>query len=44
MRRLLPALILALAAAGPAAAAGLLIPEDKKLPPLAMVAFVHPGT
>jgi Ca-activated chloride channel family protein len=29
--------VVALASAGPASAAGLLIPEDKKLPPLAMV-------
>ena len=36
MRRALPVLLLVLAA-GPASAAGLLIPEDKKLPPLAMV-------
>ena len=32
-----PFLILALFLAGPASAAGLLIPDDKKLPPLAMV-------
>src|SRR4051812_7815534 len=37
MRRVIPALFLALAAAGSAPAAGLLVPEDKKLPPLAMV-------
>jgi Ca-activated chloride channel family protein len=37
MRRAIPALFLALAAVGPAPAAGLLVPEDKKLPPLAMV-------
>lgn len=37
MRRTIPVLILALAAAGPASAAGLLVPEDTKLPPLAMV-------
>lgn len=37
MRRLVPALIFVLAAVAPANAAGLLIPEDKKLPPLAMV-------
>ena len=37
MRRVLSALVLVLAAVGPAGAAGLLIPEDKKLPPLAMV-------
>ena len=37
MYRAIPALFLALASAGSASAAGLLIPEDKKLPPLAMV-------
>jgi Ca-activated chloride channel family protein len=37
MRRAIPALVLALAAAGSASPAGLLVPEDKKLPPLAMV-------
>src|SRR6478609_10759103 len=37
MRRAIPVLFLALAAAGSAPAAGLLVPEDKKLPPLAMV-------
>jgi Ca-activated chloride channel homolog len=37
MRRAIPALFLALVAAGSAPAAGLLVPEDKKLPPLAMV-------
>jgi Ca-activated chloride channel family protein len=36
MRRAIPLLILALAA-GPASAAGFLIPDDTKLPPLAMV-------
>lgn len=36
MRRALPVFLLVFAA-GPASAAGLLIPEDKKLPPLAMV-------
>src|SRR5215212_10198963 len=36
LSRLVP-LVLVLAAAGPARANGLLIPEDKKLPPLAMV-------
>src|SRR6478672_8905307 len=37
MRHLLSALVLTLAAYGSANAAGLLVPEDKKLPPLAMV-------
>lgn len=37
LRLSLPALVLAIATAGTANAAGLLIPEDKKLPPLAMV-------
>src|SRR5436305_11549290 len=37
MRRFLPVLALLLAAAGPAGAHGLLIPEDRALPPLAMV-------
>lgn len=37
MRFAVPALVLLAAAGGPAQAAGLLIPEDKKLPPLAMV-------
>jgi Ca-activated chloride channel family protein len=37
MRRSLSALVLALALAGVARAHGLLIPEDKKLPPLAML-------
>src|SRR5438874_8162045 len=36
MRRLLPVLLV-LAAAGPAQAQGLLIPTEKKLPPLAML-------
>jgi Ca-activated chloride channel homolog len=37
MRRYLPLVVLALAWAGPVRANGLLIPEDKKVPPLAMV-------
>src|SRR5919205_675490 len=37
MRRLLPVLLLALAWAGPARAHGILIPTEKKLPPLAML-------
>ena len=37
LRYALPVFAVALATAGPASAAGLLIPEDKKLPPLAMV-------
>ncbi len=37
MRRLLPVLTLLLAAAGPAGATGILIPVEKKLPPLAML-------
>jgi len=37
MRRVSLALVAILIAAAPASAAGLLIPEDKKLPPLAMV-------
>lgn len=37
LRYALPVFALALATAGSASAAGLLIPEDKKLPPLAMV-------
>src|SRR5262245_1207337 len=37
MRRCLPALLLVLAAAAPGRAAGLLIPTEKKLPPLAML-------
>ncbi|MCI0704110.1 MAG: VWA domain-containing protein [Planctomycetia bacterium] len=37
LRYALPVFVVALASAGPASAAGLLIPEDKKLPPLAMV-------
>jgi Ca-activated chloride channel family protein len=37
MNRCLPVVLLALAWAGPVAAHGLLIPEDKNLPPLAMV-------
>jgi Ca-activated chloride channel family protein len=37
LRFALPALVLALAATGSARAAGLLIPDDQKLPPLAMV-------
>ena len=37
MRSAFPALVLLAAAGGSAQAAGLLIPEDKKLPPLAMV-------
>jgi len=37
MRRTTVVLFLALAAAGPVSAAGLLVPEDKSLPPLAMV-------
>jgi Ca-activated chloride channel homolog len=37
MRRAIPALVLVVLAAGSASAAGLLVPEDKKLPPLAMV-------
>jgi Ca-activated chloride channel family protein len=37
LRYALPVLVAAVSAAGPASAAGLLIPEDKKLPPLAMV-------
>ncbi len=37
LRYALPAFVLALAASGSARAAGLLVPEDKKLPPLAMV-------
>jgi Ca-activated chloride channel family protein len=37
MRNLLSALVLSLAAYGSASAAGLLIPQDKDLPPLAMV-------
>lgn len=37
MRRLLPVFALVLAWTGPVAAKGLLIPEEKKLPPLAMV-------
>src|SRR5439155_16428677 len=37
LRYALPVFVLAVATAGSANAAGLLIPEDKKLPPLAMV-------
>src|SRR5213082_4239518 len=37
MRYTLPAFLLLAATANSASAAGLLIPEDKKLPPLAMV-------
>src|SRR5947207_2853380 len=37
MRRLLPVLMLVLAYAGSARAHGLLIPEEKTIPPLAMV-------
>src|SRR5438046_4239959 len=37
MRRFLPVLALVLAWTGPAHAKGLLIPEDKNLPPLAML-------
>src|SRR4249920_1902443 len=37
MRRILSALVVTLAAYGSANAAGLLVPEDRKLPPLAMV-------
>jgi Ca-activated chloride channel family protein len=37
MRRFVAVLILALAAAGPASAAGILIPVEKKVPPLAML-------
>ncbi len=37
LRHLLPVFVVALASASSANAAGLLIPEDKKLPPLAMV-------
>jgi Ca-activated chloride channel homolog len=37
LRLALPALVVALAAAAPASAAGMLIPDDVKLPPLAMV-------
>src|SRR6516162_978734 len=37
MRRFLPVLTVLLAAAGSARANGLLIPEDKQLPPLAML-------
>src|SRR5258708_3168721 len=37
MRRAIPVLFVALAACGSARAAGLLIPDDTKLPPLAMV-------
>src|SRR3954447_14368643 len=37
MRHVVPACMLALVLAGPASAHGLLIPEDKSLPPLAMV-------
>ncbi|HKA06239.1 MAG TPA: VIT domain-containing protein [Gemmataceae bacterium] len=37
MHRAFPALLVVLALSGSASAAGLLIPEDKKLPPLAMV-------
>src|SRR5712664_4090719 len=37
MRRAIPVLFVALAACGSAPAAGLLIPDDTKLPPLAMV-------
>ena len=37
MRRILSVLVLALAWAGSAGAHGLLIPEDRTLPPLAMV-------
>jgi Ca-activated chloride channel family protein len=37
MRRILPVLALFLAAAGPAQARGILIPTEKKLPPLAML-------
>src|SRR5881392_358985 len=37
MRRLLPVLLALLAAAAPAQARGLLIPTEKKVPPLAML-------
>ena len=37
MRRFLPVLTVLLAVAGSASANGLLIPEDKQLPPLAML-------
>jgi len=37
LRYALPVLVVAFATTGPASAAGLLIPEDQKLPPLAMV-------
>ena len=37
LRYALPVFVVAFATGGPASAAGLLVPEDKKLPPLAMV-------